>query len=168
MPPVRSTHRTGGLASLEEERRSADLELGGARLQRGFDLPEVMVAVSKRVVLDEELASERRIRIQRHGGRPVQLLVAERPDGRCGRGAVDPKQLQGRLLVLIERSSSGSRTATVDRQRLFYVTYRKSSTPWEGLVVFSTRNSNLELTYQSWRGDAPANVAPPAGERGGR
>ena len=49
------------------------------------------------VILEHELARQWDIGIERHRSRPVELLVAERPD--CGRGcrAIAPQQIQRRL-----------------------------------------------------------------------
>ena len=56
-----------------------------------------MVAVADRVVLEEELAGQRGVGVQRHGRGGVELRITERPDGRRGRRAVAPEQIDRRL-----------------------------------------------------------------------
>src|SRR2546428_661145 len=54
-----------------------------------------MEAVAERMVLDEELRGERRLRIERYRGRAIQLVVGEPTDGfRCGL-CVPKKQVEG-------------------------------------------------------------------------
>ena len=49
------------------------------------------------VVLEHELARERRVGVERHRRRPIELLVAERADGGRRRRAVAPEQIERRL-----------------------------------------------------------------------
>src|SRR6185436_2542947 len=46
----------------------------GGRLQRLPDLGEVVIAVADGVILEHELARERRIGVERHRRRPIELL----------------------------------------------------------------------------------------------
>ena len=66
-------------------------------LQRPADPDKVVIAVPNRVVLEHELAGERRIGVERHGGGPIELLVAESPDRSRGCRAVAPKQIERRV-----------------------------------------------------------------------
>ena len=53
----------------------------------------MVIAVPDGVILEHELARERRIGVERDGRRLGELLVAERPDGRGGCRAVLTEQI---------------------------------------------------------------------------
>lgn len=56
-----------------------------------------MVTVTDGVILEKELAREWSVGIERHRSRPIELLVAERANGRRGCSAVMPKQIDSCL-----------------------------------------------------------------------
>src|SRR5512143_2322836 len=90
-------------APSKERTRVRERFLSGDRsrqlaLERRTDLGEVVIAVPHGVVLEHELARERRVRIERERGGTVELLVAQRPDRGGGGRGVAPQQVQRRLL----------------------------------------------------------------------
>src|SRR5215207_5110042 len=85
-PPARSTKRLTRERLPRNGQREAPRRLVARRApprslspQHCADLREVVVAVPQRVILDEELAGERRVGVERYRGRPVELRVVERP-----------------------------------------------------------------------------------------
>src|SRR3954454_10776971 len=64
------------------------------RLQRRADLCGVMVAVPQGVVLNEELAGERGVAVEREAVRRIQLGVAQLADSRGSRRAVAADELE--------------------------------------------------------------------------
>src|SRR5262245_66491023 len=70
----------------------------GRLLQRLANLVGVVVAMPNRMVLEEELAGERGIGVERDRSGAIQLLIAESPDGGRSCGAIAPQQVERRLL----------------------------------------------------------------------
>src|SRR6266566_9512701 len=65
--------------------------------QRRPNTGDVVIAVPDGVILEHELAREWGIGIERHRGSPIELLIAERPNGGRSGGAVTLKQIQRRV-----------------------------------------------------------------------
>ena len=73
---------SGGVAGLQP----ADLPI-----QRRPQTGEVVIAVPDGVILQDELAGQRRVGVERDRSSPVKLLVAEPPDDGCRCRAVGPQ-----------------------------------------------------------------------------
>src|SRR6185295_5073555 len=58
------------------------------------DPREMVEAVPKRVVLHEELTRQRRVGIQRDGGRAIERFVGERANGGRGRPAIPLEKIE--------------------------------------------------------------------------
>ena len=64
--------------------------------KRRFDLRQVMIAVPQRVILDEKLARERSVTIERNGRRAIQFLIAQSSNRSRSRRAVRREESEGR------------------------------------------------------------------------
>ena len=94
-------------------------------LASGSHAGEVVVAVPDGVILEHELARERRVGVERDRGGPIELLVAERANGSRGCRAVPPEQVERRLLRDARRTPWRARHSSRGR--------RPSSRPSIGL-----------------------------------
>ena len=88
--------------------------------QRRANLREVMIAVAHRVILEHELARDRRVAVERDRRGAIELLVAQRADRGRGRRAVLPQQIDA-LRVLRRRIVLG-RVGGVHRVHVVHVT----------------------------------------------
>jgi hypothetical protein len=82
--------------------------VSGSPLQRRADFREVVIAVAHGVILQHELAGDRRVGVQRRRRRVVQLRVGEGPNRRSRVRTVAKKQIDG-LLALHARVRYGMR-----------------------------------------------------------
>ena len=91
------------------------------------------------VILQHELARQRRIGVERHRRRAIELLVAERADRRRGRGAVAPQQ--------IERAASFVTASFSSACAAFIALTTSQVTPVTGLPPASICASWISIGY---------------------